>query len=184
MFQIQLNEIYEKPHFEIAERYSYYIVQIFTASFYAYLAPIGILFLTVTFAVQYWVDKINLFRRSSALYDVDFVLSRNAIKLFESSLFVFAAGNFLFSMVMHHKYVNWVNVMGLVIAFVYVLVIVFMPTKIEKYFMDKEGYFPEHVTYSRCIKDKKFRQNYWTSNPATKFVKEIDPYTGKPNIAD
>lgn len=54
-FQINLNKAYEYVEFDIAQRYSYYIIQIFTASFYAYLVPIGIPVLVVVFFVQYWI---------------------------------------------------------------------------------------------------------------------------------
>lgn len=65
LFQIQLNEKYIDPEFNFADRYSYYIMMWYIGAFYSYIAPIGIAALIVIFFLQYWVDKFNLFKRSS-----------------------------------------------------------------------------------------------------------------------
>jgi len=68
LFQIDLNQKFELPEFDLADRYSYYILQIFTAAFYSYIAPVSGLCLIFTLIIQYWVDKFNLFKRSSYKY--------------------------------------------------------------------------------------------------------------------
>lgn len=64
-FQRDLNQEYERAEFDVVDRYSYYILQIYACSFYAYLTPIATPCLVVTLVIQYWVDKLNLFKRSS-----------------------------------------------------------------------------------------------------------------------
>lgn len=42
----------------------------------------------------------------------------------------------------------------------------------------------ETKTYSQCLKEHFFKEQYWTSNPGTMFVKEIDLNTNKEIIND
>ena len=104
---------------------------------------------------------------------MDFFLSRTILKIFEASLFIFALGNFVFSIVLHKQYVNSVNVAALIITGLYALFIMFAPRHLEKKIF---GSYEEIETkaYSECMREKLFKEQYWTSNPATKFVKEID----------
>lgn len=64
-FQIRLNKDYEFPVFNIAGRYSYYILQVYTCMFYCYLIPVGVLAVAIIFGIQYWIDKIIMFKLSS-----------------------------------------------------------------------------------------------------------------------
>jgi hypothetical protein len=65
LFQIELNQLYEHPQFNFTEKYAFYIVFTYVVSFYGLLVPTATLMLIVAFIVLYWVDKYNLFRRSS-----------------------------------------------------------------------------------------------------------------------
>jgi hypothetical protein len=64
--------------------------------FYAYLVPVGVLAVTVIFGVQYWIDKIKLFKLSSEYHEINYQLSRVILKMFEGSVLAFALGNLLF----------------------------------------------------------------------------------------
>ena len=97
MFQIRINKIYELTEFDIAGRYSYYILQLFTISFYAYLIPIGSLAVGVIICFQYWVDKINMFKRSCNKYNFSYTFSQNIIIVGELSLLIYAIGTLIFS---------------------------------------------------------------------------------------
>ena len=79
---MNLNKKYEYPEFDLSERYSYYIVQLYTTIFYAHLVPAGSVTLFVIFIFQYWVDKFNLFQRSSLFYELNFSLTRKILKFF------------------------------------------------------------------------------------------------------
>ena len=129
-FQIRLNQEFEFMEFDMAQRYSYYLLQIYTASFYSFLAPIGIFALIGIFLIQYWIDKFNLFTRSSMLNNFNYSLSKNVLTLFEGSVLVFATGNFIFSLMHHEQRVNTTNVIGLVIAVIYVLLRMVVPSHI------------------------------------------------------
>lgn len=65
-------------------------------SFYAVMIPSGVGILALIFAVQYWIDKYNLFRKFSCPLDFDFFLTRIAFKFFEGSLLVFTIGSLIF----------------------------------------------------------------------------------------
>lgn len=74
---------------------------------------------------------------------------------------------------MHNNYVNSVNVATLIITAVYTLFITFAPKHLERRVFG--GYEEiETKAYSECMKERLFAQRYWTSNPATKFVREVD----------
>jgi hypothetical protein len=118
--------------FNMAERYSYYLLQVYTASFYSYLAPIGVIALVVIFFCQYWIDKYNLFTRSSLFVKFNYSLSRNVLVLFEGSILVFACGNVIFSMMHHHSKLPIINIVGLAIAGFYVLLTIFVPNHIKQ----------------------------------------------------
>lgn len=47
----------------------------FTVSFYGFLVPLATPIAIVVFFLEYWVDKYNLFRRSSPI-DFGFVLGK------------------------------------------------------------------------------------------------------------
>lgn len=64
-YQIKLNKDYEYPIFDIAGRYSYYLLQVYTCMFYSYLVPVGVLAVGIIFMIQFWIDKIRLFKLSS-----------------------------------------------------------------------------------------------------------------------
>lgn len=96
-FQISLNKEFELPEFNLVYKYSDYLVTLYTALFYAYLVPIGVPTICIIFVVQYWIDKFTLFKRSSLRNHFSFDLSIYVRRMFESSIFVFALGNLIFS---------------------------------------------------------------------------------------
>jgi hypothetical protein len=170
IFQRDLNQEYERAEFDVVDRYSYYILQIYACSFYAYLVPIATPCLILTLLAQYWVDKYNLFKRSTCKNEMDFFLSRTMLKIFEVSLFVFAFGSFLFSVVLHNRFVNSVNIASLILTGLYTLFIMFAPRHLEKRIFGSYEAI-ETMAYSECLQKRYFKEQYWTSNPATKFVR-------------
>ena len=97
MFQKELNHEFKYVEFDLASHYAYYILMSLTVSFYAYLVPAITPILVIFFIFQYWVDKINLFRKSSLKYHFNFFLTRSMLKAFEVSVLIFAIGWNLFS---------------------------------------------------------------------------------------
>jgi hypothetical protein len=153
----------------MATRYAYYLLQLYTACFYSYLVPITMPVILVIFFIQYWIDKFNLFKRSSLKFVFNFSLSRYVSRIYETSLFIFAAGNFIFSLYLHSLKVTVINIVGLSIALLFVLLIWIAPSKIEKkIFGSYESY--ETCLYDECLGEGKFETTYWTQNPATFLV--------------
>lgn len=70
---------------------------VLVVSFYAYITPMATPIVIGIFFVQYWIDKYNLFRRFSMPISFNYTLSRAVFKIFQTSLFAFALGNFLFA---------------------------------------------------------------------------------------
>ena len=154
-------------------------MMLLTVSFYAYLVPVIVPFIVIIFSLQFWVDKLTLFKRSSLKYNFDFFLTRMVLKIFESSIFVFAIGWNLFSFYSKNG-VNIYNLIGLGIAALYCLFLVFGGKKMEKRFFGSYE-FSETKTYDDCVSDGNFEATYWIKNPATYLVKESD-VTGKCHI--
>lgn len=127
-FQIHLNKSFELTEFDIAARYSYYIGQIYTAAFYGYLIPIGIPVVLITFIVQYWVDKFNLFKRSSLKYEVSHDLTSKMFKLLQFSVPIYAIGMLLFSIEINEG-ITIFPLLAVAISFLFVFISNALPRK-------------------------------------------------------
>ena len=137
-------------------------------SFYSYLVPVIVPIAIVSMFVQFWLVKIILFRRSSFYHTFTFNLTRHVSKMFESSLMIFALGNFIFAM--HIKAgLNYMNIIGLVISLIYVTFITFVPEKLERRIVGQYERC-ERPMYDDCVSDGKFARTYWKENPATCLV--------------
>jgi hypothetical protein len=111
-------------------RYADYIVTLYTALFYSYLVPIAIPTLIVIFFFQYWIDKFTLFKRSSVKSRFSYNLSLYIRKMFESSLFIFALGNLVFSYYLADESVVVINVIAMIIATLFTLCVWIAPARI------------------------------------------------------
>jgi len=78
-------------------------MQVYVASFYACIAPSITIILALIFAVQYWIDKANLFYRCSCPTDFNFRLPRLTLKIFSISILVFAVSNLIFMPEVHYS---------------------------------------------------------------------------------
>lgn len=70
MFQVTLNREYQYLEFDLAQKYAYYLLQLYMVAFYSYIMPIIVPAVAIIFFFQYWVDKFNLFKRSSVFYEL------------------------------------------------------------------------------------------------------------------
>jgi hypothetical protein len=50
--------------------------------FYNYLVPSGVPATAIILAIQYWIDKYQLFKLSSQYYEMNYFLSRMILKIF------------------------------------------------------------------------------------------------------
>lgn len=118
-FQTELNRDFQYPKFDIVNRYVNYIIIVFTASFYAYLIPATIPILVIIFFIQFWIDKLNLFKRSSHPHNFSFYLTRNILKIFEASVFIFGLGTLVFGFYIHASLFNILNIICFGISTLY-----------------------------------------------------------------
>lgn len=57
-------------------------MHVYTCMFYSYLVPVGVLAVAVLFGIQYWIDKIQMFKLSSEYNEIGYFLSRMILKMF------------------------------------------------------------------------------------------------------
>ncbi len=95
-FQVEFNKLYERPEFDLVGRYSYYIVQILTVSFYAPLTPLIMPALVLLLPVLYYVDTLILVNKSSHPPKVSFRVTDWVHFLCECSMLTFIVGWMLF----------------------------------------------------------------------------------------
>lgn len=131
-FQIELNRQFQYIEFDIINRYVNYLVLVYASFFYAYLIPITIPFLAIIFFLQFWIDKINLFKRSSHPRNFSFFLTRIILKAFEASIFIFALGVFVFGIYIHNTPINILNLVTLGISIIYLWFLIGASIKLER----------------------------------------------------
>lgn len=95
-FQIEFNKLYERPDFDLVGRYTYYIVQILTVSFYAPLSPMIMPALACILPAVYYVDRLILINKSSQPPRVSFRVTDWVQFLCECSMLSFMIGWILF----------------------------------------------------------------------------------------
>lgn len=167
-------------HFDLIVRYVNYLLIVFVASFYAYLIPVTTPILVISFFIQFWVDKLNLFTRCSHPRNFSFHLTRSIVKIFEAAIFVFACGTVLFGIYVHDNRVNPINLATLALAGIYLWFLLGSSLRLErKLFGSYES--SQSLTYDDCAADGRFEETFWTENPATYLVKESD-VTGRRSI--
>ena len=93
-----------------------------------YLAPLATPYLALVFFIQYWVDKVNLFKRFNAPVTFSYSLSVLIFKIFQSVVLLFALGTFLFIPYAHkHSGYTILNYITLLVAIIYTILVWAMP---------------------------------------------------------
>jgi hypothetical protein len=59
----------------------FYILQVYLVCFFSYLIPFGVPILLIAIIIHYYIDRINLFYRSSMTVHFNFTLLRNMYQL-------------------------------------------------------------------------------------------------------
>lgn len=141
LFQIQLNKKLEDPEFPFADKYAYYIVQVYFVSFFTYIIPVATPILVLIFCVQYWIDKFNLFRRYSDPFDLNFNLTHSSLKMLEVSLVIYSVGNLIWAPYIHSDVSlrGLITILSVVVSLAYVLAMLLMPKYVERYLFRSEG---------------------------------------------
>ena len=73
----------------------------YVVSFYGLLVPTANILLILAFTVLYWVDKYNLFRRSSIVVEIDFFTIKASFAFLEFSLLIYMVGYILWDLMVH-----------------------------------------------------------------------------------
>jgi flagellar biosynthesis protein FlhB len=166
MYQVELNRTVESPEYSFTDAYAYYIVMTFVTCIYGYIVPWITPLLIVWFILQYWLDKYNLFKRFSTPIEFSFQFVELLLCIFEVSILFFAVSHFLWDLNIHaDSSVGYrvVNILSMVLAFLYVLLVFISPESFKKRVLDK---------YSKCdifsysnymaFKSNKFSKTFYT----------------------
>ena len=119
---------------------------------------------------MYWLDKINLFKRSSLYYAGNIAISNYLFKTLQFSLLIFAAAMLFFTAMKQDK-LDFVLLAASGVAFVYAMFVVAAPRGLERCFFGAETESGRFI-YDDCVSEGKFDATYWTDNPATFLVEE------------
>ena len=122
----------------------------FTVCFYVYLIPALSIVLVIVFFLQFWIDKINLFKRSSHPRNFSFYLTRNILKIFEACVWIFALGTYIFGIYVHNSPLNILNLVGLGIATVYLWFLIGASIKLERSLFGSYQ-SSQSVIYDQCV---------------------------------
>lgn len=141
--------------FDIVNRYVNYLLLTMVVCFYSYLIPVGTLVLFVSFFLQFWIDKMNLFKRSSHPRNFSFHLTRKILKIFEANILVFALGTLVWGFYVHNNTFNILNLIGLLIAALYFWFLVGVGVRTERsIFGSYES--SQSLIYDDCVVAGKF----------------------------
>lgn len=79
----------------------------------------GIIF----YLIRYFIDRIMLLRKNSFHPSLTYNLTQRAMVLAETSIFVFALGNYVNKWLYFHKWLQPINLISLGIAAIYTILI-------------------------------------------------------------
>ena len=163
--QRELNDLYELPSMDVAEKYSYICKTLLISFFYVQIFPLGIVISLFGFFLGYLLEKYNfcnIYRRPEMLNDE---LCKVYINNFIVCIFVSGIGDFIFKKdVYETKMWPLINIIlfGILIIIPYHYII----DHFTKYCIDLK----ESKIHTHELKDKyySFFNNYERANPMTK----------------
>ena len=166
-FQMNYNEEYELPDFKIAERYNFYLWQSYFLSFYSYLIPASSIIAIISIGAHYFLDRVNLFRRSSFHPNYNFLLSKTAARLFQTTVFIHALGNFIEGWIIKGTWYQPINIISLLITIAFMIFVWgIVANKIHPCYYTTTEF--ENNTYTDASNSGKFFHSYQSENPASK----------------
>ena len=162
LFQFQLNQALEYPAFSYSKGYCFYILFTYVACWYGFMLPLGTPIIIIVFIGQYWVNKFNLFRRSSKPAPFSQEIVQLVNKFFGLSLFVFALGFYLWQSSVHFDTPNgtrFINIVTLVLASLWSLWMIFAPANFRNKILGEEISFQQY-NYSHYKRQGYFVKTY------------------------
>ena len=163
--QRELNELYELPSMNIAEKYSYIYTTILITFFYMPIFPCGAIISLFGLFFGYFLEKFNfcyMYQRPEMINDQ---LCKGYIDYFIFALFLIGIGDYIFNKDIYETKL-WpllnITIFG---------ILTIMPYKhIIKYFIKYNMYLKESNTHKMCLNDVyyTFFNDYERANPMTK----------------
>ena len=166
--QDRLNQQLQLPPFDLSSRYTHYIMQTFTISFFAYPMPFGTAVVVVAFILEFFIDKYRLFLRTSLNDDFNYEMTKVSSKLFMSSVWIYAIGNFIFSYAFT-RIISWPCVVSLTAATLFMVYLWMLPAEWEFAIQDHLLQY-ELFSYHYCWQNHLFEHTYRNQNPASKLA--------------
>ncbi len=121
----------------------------------------------IAVGAHYFLDRINLFRRSSFHPNYSFVLAKTACRLFQTSVFIHALGNFIEGWIVKGTWYQPVNIISLMIAIAFIIFIWgIVGDKVHPCYYTTKAF--ETTTYTEADNQGKFYHSYQCENPASR----------------
>ena len=166
--QDRLNQQLELQPFDLSSRYTHYIMQVFTISFFAYPMPFGTAVVLVAFLIEFFIDKYRLFLRCSLKDDFNYEMTKISSKLFMSSVWIYALGNFIFAYAFT-RVISWPTIVSLTAATLFMVYLWMLPAEWEFTIQDNLLQY-EQFSYHYCQRNNLFEHTYRNQNPASKLA--------------
>lgn len=129
--------------------------------------PAGSIIGIIGIAANYFLDRINLLRRSSFHPNYSFSLSKTAIRLLQTTVFIHALGNFISGWIGKGTWYQPINIIALLITIAFMIFIWgIVGNKPHPCYYSTTLY--ENLTYTECERQGKFFHSYQSENPATR----------------
>lgn len=148
--------------------YIFYIVQAWTVAFFAYPMPFGTVVIIVGFVLSFWIDKWRLFCRCGLKDDFNYGMTKISSKLFMTSVWIYAVGNFIFSYAFTSM-ISWPSVVSLTAATLFMIYLWLLPSEWEFLIQDHMVRY-EVLSYHYCMRNNLFEHTYRNQNPASKLA--------------
>ena len=163
--QRELNELYEFPSMNIAEKYSYIYKTILITFFYMPIFPFGTIISLFGLFFGYFLEKYNFCYRYQRPEMINDQLCKGYIDYFIFALFLIGIGDYIFNKDIYETRL-WpllnITIFG---------ILTIMPYKhIIKYFIKYNKYLKESNIHKECLNDVyyTFFNDYERANPMTK----------------
>lgn len=128
--------------------------------------PFGTALVLIASIVEFWIDKWRLFCRTSLKDDFNYEMTRISSKLFMSSVWLYAVGNFIFSYAFTGV-IRWPNIVSLTAATIFMAYLWLLPAEWE-FAIQEHMIQYETLSYHYCQHNNLFEHTYRNQNPASK----------------
>lgn len=129
------------------------------------MVPFGSLVIIAIYLIQYFADKFFLLKYSSFHPTYSYALLKKCLILAETSVFAFALGNYLTSLMYHGRWFQPVNLFALGVSLIFTILVWIEPIR---NLCVRSHTMYEQSSYSDCVQENKFFHTYYSLNPTTK----------------